>query len=202
MLVAVSASEAREFVSKRHYSGSASSGTVRYGWQEDGELLGVTIYNNGTHQMRAGVFGEEHSKRVLHHHRLALDPSAPKFTATKFIGASLRAIQKDHPNLWAVVTYADSCQAHHGTIYQATNAIYTGVVAKGNLKFLTPEGVIVPTQSLKGTWPERRAQARELGWQEIRCKGKHRYVYLLGSTRAQKKRGQPPLLWDVLPYPK
>lgn len=57
-------------------------------------------------------------------------------------------------------------------------------------------------QSLKsvGTWPERRAEAARRGWVEVRSKGKHRYVYLLGTSRQQ--RAYPRLLWPTLPYPK
>lgn len=196
-LVSVSPSEAIAFTKQYHYTNSATYGMIRYGWEIDGELAGVTIYNAGNHDMRKGVFGSEHYTHVLHHHRLALHPDAPKFTASQFIGASLRQLVQDYSNeLWAVVTYADSCY-HDGTIYRATNAIYTGLVAKGNLKFITPDGVIKPTQSVQGTWPERRKEAANLGWTEIRCKGKHRYVYLTGTGRQKKVR--PPMLWPEVP---
>lgn len=192
------AGEAVSFVVEHHYSGTATAGTVRHALVEDGRLVGVSIYNTGTFAMTAGVFGKEYAGRVFHHHRLAVDPDAPKFTAGRLVAASLRKLHQDRPDLLAVVTYADRCQGHHGTIYQATNAIYTGTRAKGNLKFLTPDGRLMPTQSLKGTWPERRAEAARRGWTEVRCQGKERYVYLLGSAR----RGKPPLLWPVLDYPK
>lgn len=200
MIREASASEAVSFVVKYHYTGTSSPGVLRYAWEEDGELLGISIYNNGTHAMCAGVFGKEYANRVLHHHRLAVAPHAPKFTAGKLIGASLRRIHKDRPDVMAVVTYADRCQDHHGVVYQATNALYTGMRAKGNLKFITEDGNIVPTQSLKGTWPERREEAARLGWREVRCKGKERYVYILGS-KSQRRR-YPDLLWPVLDYPK
>lgn len=199
-LVPISPAEARGFVSRWHYSKSASAGVLRYGWEIDGQLAGVSIYDTGVHAMRQGVFGPKHFTHVLHHHRLAMVEAAPRFSESEFIGACLRQIRKDRPETWALVTYADLCQEHVGTIYQATNAIYTGVRAKGNLKFRTDEGRLVPTQSLQGTWPERRRKAAELGWSEVRCKGKLRYVYLLG-TKAQRRR-RPDLLWPVLPYVK
>lgn len=201
MLTSVTPEQARQFVSKWHYTGSAQAGAIRYGWEIDGALAGVTIYDTGTHAVRCGVFGPDHYRHVLHHHRLALTDDAPKFSESQFIGASLAQMRADRPDIWAVVTYADACQGHLGTIYQATNAMYTGVKAKGNLEFLTPDGGLMTTQSLArfGTWPERRAEAARRGWSEVRCKGKHRYVYLLG-TKAQR-RARPPLLWPTLPYP-
>lgn len=202
MLVDVTPSEARDFIRTWHYSGSATPGVLRYGWEVDGILMGVSIYDNGNHAMRAGVFGPEYYTHVLHHHRLALSPTTKHGEASEFLAACLRRIRIDRPETWAVVTYADTCQGHYGTIYQATNAIYTGLRAKGNLKFLRPDGKLVSTQSLDwaGTWPERRAVAKEQGWIEKRCLGKHRYVYLLGTKK--QRRSRPSLLWPTLPYPK
>jgi hypothetical protein len=198
VIVAVSPSEARDFVRARHYSRTAVSGIARYGWEVGGRLLGVTIYDLGVHAMRQGVFGPEHYGRVAHHHRLAVDVSAPRNTASQFLAAGLRKLHEDKPELWAVVTYADSCQSHDGAIYRATNATFTGVTARGNLKFRDEEGRLHPTQSVKGTWPERRSEAARLGWTEIRCGGKFRYVHLLGSRAF--RRGIPGMLWPAVPY--
>lgn len=201
-LVPIEPGLACDLVRRWHYSGSAVPGVVRYGWADGGEIIGVSIFDPGHHATRQGVFGPEHFRHVLHHHRLALRPDAPAFTAGRFIAASLRQLRMDRPETWAVVTYADTCEGHHGTVYQATNAIYTGLYAKGNLKFRTPEGVLIGTQSLSwvGTWPERRRWAAEHGWTEVRCGGKHRYVYLLGTPTERRRR--PPMLWEALPYPK
>lgn len=195
----VSAAQAVEFVSRRHYTGSASAGTHRFGLFQGGDLVGVSIYNLGTDAMRRGVFGPEHRASVLHHHRLALEPQMPTCTASEFMGRCMRHLADEE--FWAVVTYADLCQGHVGTVYQATNGIYTGITCKGNIKFRTQKGVIVPTQSLTGTWPQRRDKAEELGWEEVRCKGKCRYVHLLGSP-SRKRQSRKLLLWPSLPYPK
>lgn len=199
MIGPVSAALARQFVIEHHYSRTAVSGVLRYGWYDGDVLMGVSIYDLGNHAMRQGVFGKENFSQVMHHHRLALHPDAPKFTASQFIAASHRQIVLDRPETSAVVTYADLCQGHSGTIYRATNALYTGLAAKGNLKFLTPDGELRPTQSLKGTWPERRATAAELGWSEVRCLGKPRYVYLLGSA-SKRRASRKALKWPVIPY--
>lgn len=48
-----------------------------------------------------------------------------------FLAASLRSLRADRPDVLAVVTYADLDQGHRGTVYQATNALFTGTVATG-----------------------------------------------------------------------
>lgn len=186
-LIEVSSEEATEFVKRWHYSGAASHGVARHGWEVDGRLIGVSIYDTGTHPMREGVFGPEHYRRVLHHHRLALTDDAPRFTASQFIGASLKQLRRERPELWAVVTYADLCQGHDGVIYRATNAVVTGVVGRGNLHLTDSEDRIRLTQSLAGTWPERRQEAHRRGWIETKCRGKARYVWLLGSARFKRR---------------
>lgn len=199
----VPAAEAVEFVRRWHYSGSAAPGVARYGWYDDrGRLLGVSIFDTGNHAMREGVFGPGHWQHVLHHHRLAVHPSIPHGMTSQFLAASLRALHRDHPEVRAVVSYADSDQGHVGTVYQAVNGTYTGRVGQGNLYLRDRRGAIRTMQSLKryGTWPERRAVARELGWVEHRSAGKHRYVFVLGTAR--QRRHYPALRWPVLPYPK
>lgn len=198
----IPARDAVAFVSALHYSRSAAPGVARYGWVEDGRLLGVSIFDNGNHATRQGVFGPEYASSVFHHHRLAVHPDAPHGSTSGFLAASLRALAADRGAL-AVVTYADIDAGHVGTIYQATNAVYTGVTTRGNLYFRRPDGSVGTMQSLGGhrTWPERRAMARELGWEERRSAGKHRYVYLLKPPGVGRRR-LPTLRWPALPYPR
>lgn len=192
-LTPVAPKTAREFVAGRHATGSCQSGVLRHGWAIDGQLVGVSVLNNGTRAMQSAVFGAEYASHVRHHHRLAVDDAAPKFTASQFIGAVLRDLRANHPDVWAVVTYADLCY-HTGALYRATNAVECGVVAKGNLKFLDPAtGQVHTTQGLAPLpWPQRRAVAAERGWVEVRCKGKARFVWLLGT--AKQRRSRPPML--------
>lgn len=140
------------------------------------------------------AFGDEYASRVLHHHRLALSPDAPKGSASQFLGACLRQIRKDRPDTWAVVSYADLSEGHTGVIYRATNALSVGIVGKGDLKFRDAQGHVQVTQSFAGTWEERRAEAQRRGWTEHRCEGKARFVWLLESGR-QKRHLRSRLRW-------
>lgn len=201
MIADVSARAAQALVSELHYSHSCVAGALRYGWEIGGELVGASVYNNGSHDMRKSVFGPEQYSSVLHHHRLAIKPEAPKNTASEFLAACLKQIKQDRPQTRAIVTYADMTQGHRGGIYRATNALYTGVVTKGNLMFVTPTGEFRTTDGLKrfGTWPERRKAAAEMGWAETRSLGKLRFVHLLGDKR-ERRDARRELRLPVLDY--
>jgi hypothetical protein len=110
----------------------------------------------------------------------------------------LKLLEQDKPELWAVLTYADKLEGHIGYIYQATNAIYTGI-SMGADRYVTPDGKI------KGTYINghgiRIQQAEDWGWTRIKAEGKHRYVYLLGNKSERRQRNKA-LLLPRLEYPK
>jgi hypothetical protein len=168
----IASAEACEFIRLHHYAKSAQAGVLHYGWYEEDELLGVSIYNNGFRNMQEGVFGKDYALKVLHHHRLAITPEAREkgFKVSKFIrkcnqllaneGYDERTNQKGsqpdikaedydfwRPSYWAVVTYADldfvqEGKDNPGHIYRITGAQYTGTETKGNLYFTDEEGGI------------------------------------------------------------
>lgn len=194
----LSSADAVDFVGRWSPMQPAATGMVRYGWQIDGSLLGVAIFDTGMYAMRRSVYGDEHSHRVLHLHRLVLSERAQEGTGPQFLSAALSMLHEDRPEVLCVVAYSDLCQGDSGRVHQAVGGIYTGVRAKGNLKFMNRDGEIVPTQSVPGTWPERRAYAASEGWDEIRCEGKVRYMHLLG-TRQYRASG-PPVKWPRFGY--
>lgn len=197
----IAAAEAKEFIRLHHYSRSAQAGVLRYGWYDGEELLGVSIYNTGFRDMQNGVFGPEPAEHVLHHHRLAITDAARQrdLQVSAFIAECNRILGE--MGYWALVTYADQDFGNVGTIYQATNALFTGIRAKGNIYFKTPDGEVMSVSSHLGkTWSERRAEAKRRGWTEHRSKGRLRYVYMLG-TKSERRKRRKMLRWEVLPYP-
>ena len=185
----------REFVAERHYSGSCQPGVERHGLFDTGVLVGAAVYNNGNRRMQEAVFGAPFADKVLHLHRLVTEPGQP---TGQLLARSLKLL--DVERHWAVVTYADPSRGHLGKVYQATNAIYTGVTA-GNIQFRMPDGSVVNGRGAPGkTHADRRAWGRSVGATE-QFPRKHRYVYLLRSERALRKQGAE-LLLPRLPYPR
>src|SRR4051794_39843077 len=122
----VSQRDVAEFNARYHYTGWHGNSPWRWGLWDGMTLYGVVSYNLPTMSVCESVFGKEHWSHVWHMGRLALAEIAPHNSESRLIGASLRAIEKEYPHVWAVLTYAAQDQGHIGYVYQATNAIYTG----------------------------------------------------------------------------
>lgn len=194
----VSTKDAQEFIDRYHYSGGGGGMVWRYGLWSGMTLWGVVCYNWPTRETCASVFGEEHLEHVAHMSRLVCAEHSPRNSESRLIGGSLRLLAQDHPELWAVLTYADILQNHIGYVYQATNALYTGVGALGHARYVLPNGVI--KGDYEGSYISQN-EARARGWQVIQPLGKHRYLYIQG-TRAQRKARRAMLQLPVLEYPK
>jgi hypothetical protein len=149
--------------------------------------------------MGAALLGEEHGNKVWHMGRLMLSELSPHNSESRLIGGSLRAIEHSEHDVWAVVTFADEAVGHMGTIYQATNAIYTGTTTSD-----TSYKYFVNEAGDRRSWRSIREAGRSgvEGWtMHQSSKPKHRYVYILGS-KTQRRQRMSLLKYPVLPYPK
>jgi hypothetical protein len=194
----VATSDVQEFARRYHYTGVGNNANWRWGLWHGAVLLGIVSYNLPTRRTCASVFGAEHLHRVWHMGRLALADEAPRNSESRLIGGSLRMITRQHPQVWAVLTFAATDAGHIGYVYQATNAIYTGT---GGL----PAYFIDRAGMRRGTHLDghmvTQARAAELGWTRHVGSVKHRYVYVLGS-KTQRRQRMALLKLPSLPYPK
>lgn len=200
----VSSADVREFSRRYHYTGSADSIAWRWGLWDGPVLHGVVAYNMLTANVCRSVFGAEYADRVWHMSRLILSDDSPRNSESRLIGGSLRQIQRHYPDVWAVLTYAAQHVNHIGYVYQATNALYTGLAAGGECVYLDANGLQRSRRGLDiakhdGATLEERAAAR--GWTRVDVPKKHRYVYILGS-KTQRRQRRALLRYPVLPYPK
>ena len=193
--------DVREFARRYHYTGMEGSAAWRWGLWYGPVLHGVVAYNNGTRGMGAAALGEEHAAKAWHMGRLILSDASPRNSESRLISGSLHAIERERPDVWIVVTYADEEVGHIGTIYQATNAIYTGTTDEtsgtAGLSYVNDAGQ-------RRSWRSIRETGRKevTGWRlSTGSKPKHRYVYILGS-KTQRRQRMKLLRYPVLPYPK
>lgn len=187
-----------EFCRRYHYTAQGGNKTWRYGLWHNHTLYGIVSYNLPTRETCESVFGPQHHQHVWHMGRLALPDIAPRNSESRLIAGSLKLIEQHHPHVWAIATYAATDVGHIGYVYQATNAIYTGIA--GHTTYYTDPTGARRSDYLAGNWisPQR---ATELGWTKQQGTGKHRYLYILGNRRERRIRQQM-LRWPTLPYPK
>lgn len=196
----VAPSIAKPFVKEHHYSHGIHNGPMTYGLFRDESLVGVLAFATPSSEaVCASVFGIEQKRSVTELHRLVLLDEVPKNSESFFISRALKLLKSDRPYYRAVLSFADSTEGHVGTIYQACNALYCGTTSSATF-FLDETGRLRhPRQNGLNITKERAA---ERGWTPVKRGAKHRYLFLLPGSKAEKKAMMKDLLLPVLPYPK
>ena len=188
----VSFETVKKVLAEAHYIGRPGSTSVRLGMWIAGQLAGVMTYGTIPRPNSRAICGPEHEASVLELTRLALYDWAPFNSESQFIAQSFRFLRKERPDIRILISYADQRHQHVGTIYQATNWLYTGS-STGDVVYRTDDG--------------RTLHPRTVGWTDLPpghwlpAGDKHRYVQFLGTSR-QKARLSKCLRWPVKPYPK
>ena len=189
--------DVREFCRRWHYTKTGGAANWNYGLYDGPTLVGVVSYNLPVREACAAVFGESRVDKVAHMGRLVCAEDAPRNSESRLIAGSLRMLAAGH-GFWAVLTYAAQDAGHIGYVYQATNALYTGLGGQ-SFKYVDRHG---RTRGTKNETAKRaRQMAQEQGWTRSPSLPKHRYVYILG-TPAQRRARRKLLKLPVLPYPK
>ena len=123
-----------------------------------------------------------------------------------FISQSMNWLRKNRPHIRALVSYADPKEGHPGTIYQATNWIYQGIIGNTTWSFKFNENdrwkhgrTIFPYYGTNDIEKIQR-QVKEPFWIRKEPR-KHRYIYLLTSKKHRKKIMKN-LKYPILDYPK
>ena len=177
---------AKPFIAQHHYSqGSHFNPSPCYGLYDDDELIGVLmIATPCSEKVRESIFGKELKDKVRELHRLAIIDDTPKNTESWFISRVMKRLREDRPDLWAIVSFADTTVKHEGVIYQATNAIYYGKSAKQTF-YLDGNRLRHPRQN--GANISQKV-AKSKGWIPVKREAKNRYLYILGDKRQRKNR--------------
>lgn len=127
---------------------------------------------------------------------------------SKAVSMALKQLKKDVPQCRLVVSYADCDQQHLGTIYQATNWIYTGLFDKGDYAFIVNgrkthrksiHSRMVVIEGKKVHCPENLEAVRKFidpKAEIVRTLGKRKY--LMPLDKAMRKQIMP----LSKPYPK
>lgn len=188
---------AKRLVVREHYLHTMPGGTrLALGVFTGHRLLGALTLGVGPSNVHRLVDGAE-ADDCLTLTRLWLSDLLPGNSESKVIGATLRGLKR-HTSVKFVVAYADPAAGHLGTIYQATNWLYTGTSQPTALLDLG-DGVLQHSRSLAhayGTHSRAHFAAHGVEMRAVPQWPKHRYIYFLDPTWRQRLRV------PALPYPK
>jgi len=138
------------------------------------EWCGVICYGVGATNNIASPYKLKQGE-VIELLRMALN--GKQESTTKALSISLKLLKKYAPNVKIVVSYADSEQGHFGTIYQATNWIYTGYSTDTNL-IVNGERKHRRTLGSKfGTCSSEKIRALGYDVEVLKTKPKWKYIY-------------------------
>lgn len=188
---------ARALAAERHYLRRAGPWTLAFGlFAANGELYGFITYGTpSSAPLRSGIAGPEHAKNVMELTRLWVDDRVAKNAASFLIGNTIRQCDKE-----IIVSFAEPEQGHVGTVYQATNWLYTGLSTKR-----TNWSVVGEDRKHGQTWGDTytadqlRANFGER-FVSLPRPQKHRYVYL-NARGARRRHLMASLRYATQPYP-
>jgi hypothetical protein len=191
-IVELNSDIANSFVAKYEHLGDVGLGVWHWGLLIDGILASVLSFGMPCFAVGRSFLNEVSHKcgaRVLQLCRGATPPWAPMSTPSRTICLALRAISKKvGPAL--VVAYADPHFHEIGTIYQASNAIYTGETnPKGQADYII-NGEILSGWVVRKRYGTRcRVKLRQIdGNMRVLPLGKKfRYVLLAGSWKFRRE---------------
>jgi hypothetical protein len=188
---------AKALIEKHHYLHTLPGGTkLTFGVFAGGRLLGAVVFGAGP-QNAFSLVHQATPDDCLALTRLWLSDELPGNSESRSLGAALRALRR-HTAVKFLVTYADPSQGHSGTIYQATNWIYTGLSQAMPLYDLG-DGNARQSRSLAhgfGTHSVKYLMAKGVKVQTVPQRPKHRYVYFLDQSWSERLKPK------ALPYPK
>ena len=178
--------QAKEYITKYHYSHGCHNGpSPCYGLFEGDDLIGCLMFATPcSENVRASVFGAEHKGCVTELHRLHILDVTPKNTESWFISRCLKLLKQDKPQIKAVISFSDMTEGHEGTVYKATNFYRVGTTGKtrfyrdadGRLRHPRHCGVNISLED-----------AEKRGWTPEVRNAKNRYLYILASSKAEKR---------------
>ena len=102
-----------------------------------------------------------------------------------------------------MVSFADPEQGHLGKIYQATNWLYCGRSVEDLWYIIDGEKVHPRSMNQRyGTRSKEKLEKLGIEYEIKKLHGKHRYLYILGSSKKENKDIRSKLQYEILPYPK
>ena len=196
-IVPVHFTVARAVLVAHHYLHSIAAGTqLCFGVFVRNSLMGAITLGAGPF-LAYQLVDQAGQNDCLTLTRFWLDDRLPRNSESKALGILLKAL-KTNTRLKFLVSYADPTLGHVGTIYEATNWVYTGL-SQATPVYSLGDGKLHHSRSLAhafGTHSVPYLKELMVPIGVVIQPGKHRYLYFLDPSWRSR------LLAPVLPYPK
>lgn len=197
---------AKSIIQENHYTHRvAGSVMIAIGLYVDDVLAGCITYGKSACRSAFLCCGEKYEKNVLELNRLFVFDWCGRNTESYFIGQSFKMLRQYYPDVLVLISYTDERYNHLGTIYQATNWLYTGTGdPAGSPECIYLNGVRYHTRGIYrkyGTRDRKKLAAMGFDVVVVDRMPHHRYVCFLG-TKKQQKELRKALKWEIFPYPK
>jgi hypothetical protein len=193
----ISQIDAKEILISNHYLHSFPGGTkLSFGVYLDARLLGALTFGVGPY-LGYKLVKDASPDDVVTLTRLWLSDDLPRNSESRVLGFVLRSLRKE-TSLKFVLAYSDPSAGHLGTIYQATNWLYTGLSSATPL-YDIGDGIPHHSRSLAhqlGSHSIRYLTSQGIMVKTVPQMAKHRYIHFLDDSWRTR------LLVPVLPYPK
>lgn len=196
----ITSKEANDIVVKYHYLHRKASCMYAYGLFHDENLIGVIIYGKpASPALCKGVCGEDEASKVIELTRLWIQDGTEKNTESYFIGQTLKMLPKEKD---IIVSYAEIRAGHVGTVYQATNWIYTGMSDK-HVQWLLDGIETNHSRHLFDQYGGINGAKKHFGERMIAVDRprKHRYIFF-NADKKRRKELKKKLRYKIQPYPK
>ena len=189
--------DAKNLLVLHHYLHSFPGGTkLSFGIFYQSSLMGAITLGVGPF-LGYGLVDKATPEDCITLTRLWLEDDLPRNSESRVIGVLLRSLQKE-TSLKFVLAYSDPAAGHLGTIYQATNWVYTGLSSAPPL-YDIGDGILHHSRSLAhglGTHSIRYLVSHGINVKTVPQMPKHRYIYFLDQSWRSR------LMAPVLSYPK
>ena len=198
---------ANRIIKDNHYSKTICfAPSVNLGIFWNGMLCGVAQFGSGINPKGSArwVDGSTHHQ-FLEFNRMWLSDIAPHNSESKAIGLIFKWFRKNRPDIKWLLSFADGASGKVGTIYQATNWIYTGYDRQGGV-WVTSDGTRITQRSMimKHKSTKRDHLESIYGTPLYRVRGgQFRYIYFLDKKWRKRLTVEPreyPKLDDLDKY--
>lgn len=196
----ISYATARNLILDYEWLGNMAQRTTDcYGIYFEGVIGGAVCFATpNTREAAMGVCGEECVDMVKVLARGACVHWAHPHSASKLIKRAIDLMVAETP-FRIFLAYSDTRAGEIGTVYQATNWLYTGLTG-GDVEYFIDGswrgGRVARHDSYKRRGIDYRLQPKR------DTQPKHRYVFIKGKNRHEQKELMSKLKYSVLPYPK